>query len=299
MIKPLLKFIPAKWKVREEVKAKGEGQLALGENSLLFWEERLGWSPEAARYLATAFAFGVRENIAAVLERAQQLSESPNFEERFVNRSYEDPSVSGAVLEASKFISSKELRDLLGRILASDVSKPGSVSRRAVSLAQDLTPNDLREFLKLRAVFWHDPTSAESPNFEVGNGFCEDSRAVRTRPAGQDPSVSGAVLEASKFISSKELRDLLGRILASDVSKPGSVSRRAVSLAQDLTPNDLREFLKLRAVFWHDPTSAARSLAGKPLAGFCATRCRRIQVLYGIVVYVIRCNIHYFIDNRR
>ena len=149
------------------MKAKGEGQLALGENSLFFWEERLGWSPEAARYLATAFAFGVRENIAAVLERAQQLSESPNFEERFVNRSHEDPSVSGAVLEASKFISSKELRDLLGRILASDVSKPGSVSRRAVSLAQDLTPNDLREFLKLRAVFWHDPTSAASGHLLV------------------------------------------------------------------------------------------------------------------------------------
>ena len=42
-----------------------------------------------------------------------------------------------------------------------------------------------------------------------------------------------------------------------------------------------------------------RSLAGKPLAGFCATRSRRIQVLYGMVVQVIRCNIHYFIDNRR
>ena len=180
MIKPLLKFIPAKWKVREEVKAKGEGQLALGENSLLFWEERLGWSPEAARYLATAFAFGVRENIAAVLERAQQLSESPNFEERFVNRSYEDPSVSGAVLEASKFISSKELRDLLGRILASDVSKPGSVSRRAVSLAQDLTPNDLREFLKLRAVFWHDPTSAASSQSRLQ--WQDDSRGSQSVP---------------------------------------------------------------------------------------------------------------------
>ena len=42
-----------------------------------------------------------------------------------------------------------------------------------------------------------------------------------------------------------------------------------------------------------------RSLAGKPLAGFCATQSRRIQVLYGIIVHVIRCNTHYFIDNRR
>ena len=48
-----------------------------------------------------------------------------------------------------------------------------------------------------------------------------------------------------------------------------------------------------------DEDEGPRSLAGKPLAGFCATRCRRIQVLYGIVVYVIRCNIHYVIDKRR
>ena len=46
-------------------------------------------------------------------------------------------------------------------------------------------------------------------------------------------------------------------------------------------------------------TVASRSLAGKPLAGFCATQSRRIQVLYGIIVHVIRCNTHYFIDNRR
>ena len=46
----------------------------------------------------------------------------------------------------------------------------------------------------------------------------------------------------------------------------------------------------------HNPS---RSLAGKPLAGFCATRSRRIQDLYGMVVHVIRCNTHYAIDNRR
>ena len=39
-------------------------------------------------------------------------------------------------------------------------------------------------------------------------------------------------------------------------------------------------------------SNAARSLAGKPLAGFCAMRGRRIQDLYGMVVHVIRCNTH-------
>ena len=47
------------------------------------------------------------------------------------------------------------------------------------------------------------------------------------------------------------------------------------------------------------PQDVPRSLAGKPLAGFCATRSRRIQDLYGMVVHVIRCNTHYAIDNRR
>lgn len=153
-MKSLLNFIPAKWKVRGEEKAKGEAQLALGGDSLAFWEQRLGWSPEAARYLATAFTFGVRENIATVLEKAQQLSDTEKFEEQLFKRLEEDPSIIGAALEASKFISTEELRDLLGRVLAGDVSKPGSVSRRAVSVAQDLTPSDLREFLKLRSATW-------------------------------------------------------------------------------------------------------------------------------------------------
>ena len=81
LLKSLLSFIPAKWRVREEVKAKGEGQLALARESLDFWG-RMGWSPEAARYLATAFAFGVKENVAAVLEKAQELSDTPDFRAR-------------------------------------------------------------------------------------------------------------------------------------------------------------------------------------------------------------------------
>ena len=154
MMKSLLNFIPAKWKVRGEEKAKGEAQLALGGDSLAFWEQRLGWSSEAARYLATAFTFGVRENIATVLDKAQQLSGSEDFEEQFVKRLQEDPSIIGASLEASKFISAEELRDLIGRILVGDVGKPGSVSRRAVSVSQDLPAAVLEEFLKLRSVTW-------------------------------------------------------------------------------------------------------------------------------------------------
>ena len=38
------------------------------------------------------------------------------------------------------------------------------------------------------------------------------------------------------------------------------------------------------------PMMVPRSLAGKPLAGFRATPSRRIPVLYGMVVYVIRFN---------
>ena len=167
MLKHLLGFIPAKWKLREEVKAKGEGKLALGEQSLGFWMHRLGWSPTAARYLATAFAFGIRENVAAVLEKAQQLSPAKDFEHHFMLRTERDPSVIGAALEASRFITTEELRDLLGRILAEEVSEPGSVSSRAVSVAKDLSPNDLGEFLKLRAVAWRGADPGDDSCFLV------------------------------------------------------------------------------------------------------------------------------------
>ena len=167
MLKHLLGFIPAKWKLREEVKAKGEGKLALGEQSLEFWEHRLGWSPAAARYLATAFAFGIRENVAAVLEKAQQLSPSGDFEYQFMQRAEQDPSVIGAALEASRFITTEELRELLGRILAEEVNEAGSVSSRAVSVAKDLSPDDLREFLKLRAVAWRGVDPGDNSCFLV------------------------------------------------------------------------------------------------------------------------------------
>ena len=167
MLKQLLGFIPAKWKLREEVKARGEGSLALGEQSLEFWVHRLGWSPAAARYLATAFAFGIRENVAAVLEKAQQLSPSEDFDHQFMLRAEQDPSVIGAALEASRFITTEELRDLLGRILAEEVIEPGSVSSRAVSVAKDLSPNDLREFLKLRAVAWRGAEHGDDSCFLV------------------------------------------------------------------------------------------------------------------------------------
>ena len=147
-------FVPAKKRVREEVKAKGEGQLALGENSLQLWRERLGWSEDSARYLASAVALGIRENVAAVLDKAQRLHDSGDFEGEFTKRLIKDPTVIGPVIEASKFVSNEELRDLLGRLLNEDVSRPGSVSKQTVSVAQDLTPLDLQEFLKLRAVFW-------------------------------------------------------------------------------------------------------------------------------------------------
>lgn len=147
-------FVPAKRKIIEEVKAQGEGQLAVGENSLSYWQDRLGWSPQAARYLATAFTFGVIENVAAVLEKAQAFSDSDSFETEFAKRVQIDPSVLGTALEAAKFTTAEEIRDLLARILADDVVNSGAVSKRTVTVAQDLSARDLQEFLKLRPVTW-------------------------------------------------------------------------------------------------------------------------------------------------
>ena len=75
VIKQIAGFVPKTWKVREETKAQGEAQLAVAEGSVRFWQERMGWSPEAARYLATAFAFGIqRKRGIGVRESARTLS---------------------------------------------------------------------------------------------------------------------------------------------------------------------------------------------------------------------------------
>ena len=86
-------FVPAKPKIIGEAKAQGEGQLAVGENSLSYWQDRLGWPPQAARYLSTAFTFGVREIVAAVLEKARAFSDLDSFETEFAKRVQIDPSV--------------------------------------------------------------------------------------------------------------------------------------------------------------------------------------------------------------
>ena len=147
-------FVAAKRRVRGEAVAAGEAQLELAEKSIDLWEQRLGWSPSATRFLATAFAFQGMENMASVLELAKEIHGSETFEEDFTGRAVDDPSIIGPTLQASRFITSDELRELLGRILASDVREPGSVSRRAVSIAENLSRGDLTEFLKLRSVTW-------------------------------------------------------------------------------------------------------------------------------------------------
>lgn len=150
----LLKFIPAKRKVRGEVIAKGEAHLQLAESSLTVLEQRLGWSPGASRFLATAFAFQATDGLLSVMEKAQEIHGSETFEQEFTRRAEEDPSIIGPTLQASKYLTSEDLRNLLGRILASDVQEPGSVSRRTVSIAENLSPTDLREFMKLRSIAW-------------------------------------------------------------------------------------------------------------------------------------------------
>ena len=138
---------------QRQTEVEGNARLALAVSSVEALE-RLGWDPDSVRYLATAFALNVTENLAAVLERAQQIFESSNFEKEFVTHISKDSSVLGPALDASRFTSADELRDLLGRILAGEVDKPGSFSRQTVSIAQNLTTENLHEFLKIRAVSW-------------------------------------------------------------------------------------------------------------------------------------------------
>ena len=164
-------FVAAKKRVRGEIVAEGEAQFELAEKSIELWEQRLGWSLSATRFLATSIAIQNIENAASVLELAKEIHGSETFEADFTQRAANDPSVIGPTLQASKFTTSDELRSLLGRILASDVGSPGTVSRRTITIAENLGPKELAEFLKLRAAAWRVVDSDAEYKLVLGNAM--------------------------------------------------------------------------------------------------------------------------------
>ena len=146
--------IPRKWKIRGERVAEAEGRIESSEK-IHAALERMGWSRDAAKIGATAEMLSIpNQNAIEMMLKAESHSTSPNFLESLAERGSKDMSVIGPVIEASRFVGDEYLRDLLGRILAGDVDRPGSVSPIAVSVAKNLNPEVLRKFLRLRAVSW-------------------------------------------------------------------------------------------------------------------------------------------------
>ena len=126
-----------------------------------------------------------------------------------------------------------------------------------------------------------------------------DFDTVRTplRVCTPDPEIAQNALEVlrANFEEIVNIACSLG-LAARDFGQMELVRRTVTwDLAVLSGPNVQWDTDKWRLALGQDP----RSLAGKPLAGLCATRSRRIQDLYGMVVHVIRCNTHYAIDNRR
>lgn len=148
-------YIPRKWKIRGERVAEAEGRIESGEKIHVALE-RIGWNKDAAKIGATMemLSNSTNQNIMETMMKAESYSESSDFLESLTKRGSKDMSVIGPVIEASRFVGDEYLRDLLGRILAGDVDRPGSVSPITVSVAKNLNPEVLRKFLRLRAVTW-------------------------------------------------------------------------------------------------------------------------------------------------
>lgn len=163
--------IPRKWKIRGERVAEAEGRIESSEKIHVALE-RIGWNKDAAQIGATAEMLSnfANQNLMETMMKAESHSSSPDFLESLAERGSKDLSVIGPVIEASRFVGDEYLRDLLGRILAGDVDRPGSVSPITVSVAKNLNHDVLSRFLRLRAVTWielHQVTSDTSPPFSV------------------------------------------------------------------------------------------------------------------------------------
>lgn len=169
-LKPALDFvkdrIPRKEKIRGECVAEAEGRIESSEKIHVALE-RIGWNKDAAKIGATMemLSNSANQNIMETMMKAESYSASPDFLESLAERGSKDMSVIGPVIEASWFVGDEYLRDLLGRILAGDVDRPGSVSPITVSVAKNLNTTVLRKFLRLRAVTWFeiDKTAPDDP----------------------------------------------------------------------------------------------------------------------------------------
>ena len=155
LAKPVLDRFPQKEKIRGERVAEAEGRIESSEK-IHAALERIGWNKDAAKIGATMemLSNSANQNFMETMMKAESHSASPDFLKSLEERGLKDLSVIGPVIEASRFVGDEYLRDLLSRILAGDVDRPGSVSPITVSVAKNLNPEVLRKFLRLRAVSW-------------------------------------------------------------------------------------------------------------------------------------------------
>lgn len=89
-----------------------------------------------------------QENIEATIDEALAFPES-KVSDRPV-----DPNWRGRFLTACQDVSEPEIRKLFAKLLADEVSEPGSFSKRALSILEQFTPDDARLLEKLRSRVW-------------------------------------------------------------------------------------------------------------------------------------------------
>lgn len=112
----------------------------------------------------------IRESLSKSFEQVLHVADAESnseedFVEKLTERIDEDDSVALHVLSAAPSATSEELRELLGKILAKDVDKRGSIEPSTVDVAQKLSSDNLRAFRELRRVAW------------VNTGAFDDSRS--------------------------------------------------------------------------------------------------------------------------
>ena len=123
-----------------------------------------GLDYKTARRLAVQESFRdtMQEGVDRVLDAAEKESISPDdFAERMSGGLQERGSVSMHALDASRYTTADELRSLLGKILAKDVDKRGSIHPSTVECVKKLDADALRSLIRLRVIAW---TYADAPD---------------------------------------------------------------------------------------------------------------------------------------
>jgi hypothetical protein len=230
-----------------------------------------------------------QNNIDAIVAKAIQQADSEEGTGEAC-----DPDWINEFIDCSKNISNEQMQDLLAKILAGEVSKPGRFSRRTVNLVRTISRSELEQFISLCGFAWKvDTDSIVIPDTEFGWErevhspaydailLCRSIGLIYDRSSFSIPG--GTTINFDGRVHTVET----GKELSLEVSSLTPVGKELIQVVAVTASDDWYRFWLSRwnhALVAHDDVAPA--LPGAPTAGVTTLSTGQIKDL---VTQTVKC----------